>query len=193
MSAISTDIEDTILNYTFEVGLGSNGTSLELAMNTDYVVGDSPLLTYAGLVPLESFDLGLALAFTDEYVTNNVPYLMSAETNVEGTKIICTFNRPMGNVATPTNVHVNNTLGGGELSFDTINLGATPFNTFEINMTEPITPTNEMSITIDGVEGVKTEEGTVVLVSVGVVVGGSSFGKVGGVHAISSGPSSGAV
>jgi len=167
-TGIEGDIVDTILNYTFTAAVGSNGTSIELTPDTDYVVGDSPLLTYAALVPLESFDLGLAPAFTDEPVTNNVPYLMSAETNVEGTKIICTFNRPMGNVATPTNVKVNKD-GGGTAEFDTINLGATPFNTFEINMTETMTPGDVLNITIDGT-GVPTEEGTAVTESTGVAV-----------------------
>jgi len=167
-----TDIEtmftDGPLAHTFTVAVGSNGTSIELTPDTSYTLADTIPLTYEASIPLESFDLGLAIAFADEPITNNIPYLMSAATNVEGTKIICTFNRPMGNVATPTNVKVNKD-GGGTRDFDTINLGATPFDTFEINMTEVITSEDILNITIDGT-GVPTAEGTAVTESTGVAV-----------------------
>jgi hypothetical protein len=151
------------LTHTFTIARDTDTTKLVLTPDSPYLVGETINLSYGGNTNLEALDLGLADAFAVDAV-NNTPYLMTAITNESGAKVILTFNRPMASVAHPTNIKLTDALAA-EIPFTSVNLGASPNDSIEVNLTTPVTGEVVITLNIDGVEGVMTAEDTVVLVS----------------------------
>jgi hypothetical protein len=141
-----------------------DNSTIGVENGTNFYFGDIITFSHTSNI-IKNIWGGLLPEIIDFPVTNNVPGLMSAETNTDGTKIILTFNRPMGNVDTPANL-VFTDADDNVLSFDDVNLGASPNDTIEVNFTT--TPlTSDLVIKLNMIaEGIDTAEGTLYPVAI---------------------------